>query len=111
MFESSTSFTRTIEPGRPLLSILLFVLVASIGFNSLRIANELGYQLFQIDSDQIVLDGILHSHQTDRPSLLGFYSRPKMDPKDAQQLAYRLLDNDNTDGKFVGYTSQSVYKA
>lgn len=116
MFELSTSFTRTIVRGRPFLSILLFdsvlvVLVASIGFNSLRIANELGYQLFKSDSDQIVLDGILHARQTGRPSLLGFYSRPKMDPKEAQQLAYRpSIPTIQTENSLLTRPS-SVYKA
>jgi hypothetical protein len=86
--------------------MVLVTLTASIGFNSLGVANDLWYGSVTASDDQLVLDAILRSQQIHRLSPLGKYSRPTMDPADSSARAYALFNSGNTDGEFNIYRSQ-----
>jgi hypothetical protein len=112
MVRLQKQFGEAILIGRqPALSILLFitvlaVLTMSVGFNLLRVTNERWYRSAETyDADQVVLDGILHSQQIRHFSRMGAYTRPSVNPREANR-AYALFASGNTEGDFVPYPSQ-----
>jgi hypothetical protein len=66
---------------RSWLSIILFCLisffmVASYSFNEFKVSDPGWFKSFQLDSEQLVLDGILHARaKSITPVVLGFYRR------------------------------------
>lgn len=84
-----------------ILLVALILLFFSYNNNSLVAANNNWYETFQLDSEQLVLDGLLNGG--DRPTL-GRFSRPSID---TQYLdAHRLFEEANKEGEFSKYTSQ-----
>jgi hypothetical protein len=83
-------------------------LVATCSFfgNSFSAADPSWFTQHQLDSEQLVLDGILHSRESNhgKPIVLGRYTRPEI--PEQYSLAHRLFSESNQDGKFNSYDSQ-----
>lgn len=102
---------------RPLVkkNVSAAVLVASIVFaistlsffgNYFNAANSDWFREHQLDSEQLVLDGILHYKERagDAPIILGRYSRPSIPGQ--HSYAHSLFEDGNRDGVFGEYHSQ-----
>lgn len=83
------------------LTFALTFLYFSYSNNGLLAANNHWYKTFQLDSEQLVLDGLLNGG--DRPTL-GRFSRPSIDNKSLE--SHRLFEEANKEGEFGEYTSQ-----
>jgi hypothetical protein len=84
----------------------LIALTAFLSYNNnfFLVTSDKLFIEHQLDSEQLVLDGILHGLDSDGPLRLGHYSRPEIDNQDI--LAHRLYADQNKDGEFIDYKSQ-----
>ena len=83
------------------ISFTLITLCISYSNNFFFAANQNWYQNFQLDSEQVVLDGILHDGETIQ---LGRYERPQV--TDQTKKAHELFEEKNQSGNFNVYKSQ-----
>lgn len=96
-----------ISESRPTRGILVALVFAcaflSYAFNTFRVTTTDWFVTHQVDSEQLVLDGLLHAKQTGdvRP---GRYSRPEI--PDAKLQAHALYAVNETSGTFKPYESQ-----
>ena len=100
-FPKVSSYPRLLVAG----FIFLFA-TCSFFSNSFSAADPSWFTQHQLDSEQLVLDGILHSRQSNhgQPIVLGRYTRPEI--PDQYTHAHRLFNENNQDGKFNSYSSQ-----
>jgi len=92
---------------RFLVAGFIFLVATSSFFgNSFSAADPSWFTQHQLDSEQLVLDGILHSRRSThgQPIVLGRYTRPEI--PDQYTHAHRLFNENNQDGKFNSYSSQ-----
>jgi hypothetical protein len=87
---------------------LIIFIVSTLSFfgNYFIAANPRWFAEHQLDSEQLVLDGILHyaDNAPKAPLILGRYSRP--DISEQYKLAHSLYEESNRDGVFGEYHSQ-----
>jgi len=92
---------------RVLIAVAIF-LVSYISFagNGFGVASPEWFRMHQVDSEQLVLDGILYQDKADNNKLfsLGNFSRPSL--RGQQFLHSKLYDQNNTEGDFIPYNSQ-----
>lgn len=100
-------FRRIPSFSRILVAAFIFVFATCSFFgNYFYAANPSWFIQHQLDSEQLVLDGILHSLNTNEgnPVVLGRYTRPEI--QDLYMHAHRLFSDRNRDGEFGAYNSQ-----
>ena len=100
-FPKVSSYPRLLVAG----FIFLFATCSFYG-NSFSAADPSWFTQHQLDSEQLVLDGILHSRHSNhgKPIVLGRYTRPEI--PDQYTHAHRLFGENNQDGQFNSYGSQ-----
>jgi len=100
-FRSPPSFSRVLVAG----FIFVFATCSFFG-NYFYAANPSWFIRHQLDSEQLVLDGILDSLNTNEgdPVILGRYTRPEI--QDQYMHPHRLFSDRNRDGEFGAYNSQ-----
>ena len=89
--------------------LILALLVAaaaffSYGFNGLKVTSDTLFVEHQLDSERLVLDGLLHGPGPDGAMRLGKYDRPRFQNQDL--LAHELYAAKNRGGTFTEYQSQ-----
>lgn len=85
-------------------SLIFFSCVASYSNNLFKATSNSWFNKHQIDSEQLVLDGLMHANNNNIKPALGKYIRNNNDKKD--YLNARIyFDNGNTNGIFQNYNS------
>ena len=85
-------------------SLIFFSCVASYSNNLFKATSNNWFNKHQIDSEQLVLDGLMHANNNNVKPALGKYIRNNNDKKD--YLNARIyFDNGNTNGIFQNYNS------
>ena len=103
----SKDFTKVSSYPRLLVAGFIFLLATCSFFsNSFSAADPSWFTQHQLDSEQLVLDGTLHSRQSNHGQsiVLGRYTQPETPEQYAQ--AHRLFNENSQDGKFNSYSSQ-----
>jgi hypothetical protein len=103
----SKDFTKVSSYPRLLVAGFIFLFATCSFFgNSFSAADPSWFTQHQLDSEQLVLDGILHSRHSNhgKPIVLGRYTRPEI--PDQYTHAHRLFRDGNQNGKFNSYGSQ-----
>jgi len=90
---------------------LLIVSFLSFQFNLFRVTSQENFKTFQVDSEALILDGIVHHRLIHRESGLGLYRRPfapgHSDVDDSVYLSDRAqMDRSQETREFVPYRSQ-----
>ena len=90
------------------LNIIVFSFIFILGFlsythNSLKVTSEKWFNEHQVDSEQIVLDGLLSGYSNGKLSM-GVYSRNNDNSRDYLNARKYYLDKDN-EGEFFRYDS------
>jgi hypothetical protein len=89
------------------LSTLIFIVsYISFNYNLLGVADKSWFDIHQLDSEQLVLDGILEAEigNSKNNLSLGRYSRPSIN--DQWKIGRQLFKDRNTEGIFDNYISQ-----
>ncbi|MFZ2727732.1 MAG: hypothetical protein WAX77_15885, partial [Methylococcaceae bacterium] len=91
--------------------ILLPLLIALLAFlsyqyNIFRVTSDVLFLTHQLNSEQLVLDGILHSLNNHEPLKLGYYVRPTVNNSQQSLLSHALYQAKNAQGVFQDYKSQ-----
>lgn len=76
----------------------------SYHYNFFRVTSDKLFAEYQLESEQRVLDGILHGSDHGQQLTLGNYSRPEIENQ--YILAHQLYQEQNKDGVFEEYRSQ-----
>lgn len=100
-------FRRIPSFSRILVAAFIFVFATCSFFgNYFYAANPSWFIQHELDAEQLVLDGILYSLNTNEsnPVVLGRYTRPEI--PDQHMHAHRLFSDTNRDGEFSAYNSQ-----
>jgi hypothetical protein len=84
--------------------IIFFSAHLSYNYNFFRVVPDEWFVNHQIDSEQLVLDGILHSIKSASDPVLGRYARPEI--VNSTFLARDLYERGDTSGYFNQYKSQ-----
>lgn len=91
-------------------SILVFIVFVLAFFsynnNIFKVAYDKWFEGHQIDSEQLVLDGILHGYDAFGGVALGRYSRPHLKPQQNRIHAKTLYAEKDVSGEFQYYKSQ-----
>jgi hypothetical protein len=87
------------------MAVAVFVFAfLSYNYNLFNVTSDEWFYNNQSDSEQLVLDGLLHSIEYAEVPMLGRYSRPSVENQ--QQLARDLYNKGETSGEFQRYKSQ-----
>ncbi|WP_129126141.1 hypothetical protein [Geomonas oryzae] len=95
------------SPDFRILHLALLVATAaffSYGFNAFKVTSDTLFIEHQLDSERLVLDGLLHGRAQDGTLTLGKYDRPGLKSQDL--LAHELYAVKNRGGEFTEYQSQ-----
>lgn len=87
-------------------ALLAIVVLGFLSFldNRFGVVDERWFKAFEVESEQLVLDGLLHATRTGAAAVLGRYSRP--DEPDARARARELYATGSHAGEFERYESQ-----
>lgn len=85
---------------------LLLAITAFLSYNNnfFLVTSDKLFLEHQLDSEQLVLDGILHRSEGNGPLKMGRYARPEINNQSI--LAHQLYADHNKDGEFSNYESQ-----
>jgi hypothetical protein len=86
-----------------LMAIVVFGFLSFLD-NRFGVVDERWFNAFEVESEQLVLDGLVHAVRTDATAVLGRYSRP--DEPDAYARAREFYAAGNHAGEFERYESQ-----
>ena len=92
-----------------ILDLILIIIIVIIGHfsyvhNSLKVVSNNWFDTHQLDSEQLVLDGLLYSSKNKNIKQLGKYSRNSADERDYLN-ARKYFINKNISGEFKEYSS------